>query len=148
MLSQALEESDELVVGSIPTGLSVERCNCIENPLHPNKPAWSRSTHGQAIALSRTARRPVATNPSLLCVEAHAGLRACASAMGRHWLPWRLAWPIVGAHRARSYQTTPACVRKQGLIRQGGSRYVQHAERQRAADQLNCSQRDIVRHGT
>ena len=33
MLSQALEESEELVVGSIPTGLSIERCNCIENPL-------------------------------------------------------------------------------------------------------------------
>jgi hypothetical protein len=33
VLSQALEESEELVVGSIPTGLSIERCNCIENPL-------------------------------------------------------------------------------------------------------------------
>ena len=33
MLSQALEESEELVVGSIPTGLSIERCNCIVNPL-------------------------------------------------------------------------------------------------------------------
>ena len=30
MLSQALEESEELVVGSIPTGLSIERCDCIE----------------------------------------------------------------------------------------------------------------------
>src|ERR1700730_1121827 len=30
MLSQALQESEELVVGSIPTGLSIQRCDCIE----------------------------------------------------------------------------------------------------------------------
>ena len=33
MSLQALEESEELVVGSIPPGLSIERCNRIENPL-------------------------------------------------------------------------------------------------------------------
>ena len=33
MLLQAFEEGEELVVGSITTGLSVERSNRVENPL-------------------------------------------------------------------------------------------------------------------
>jgi hypothetical protein len=46
---------------------------------------WSRLTHDRA--QSRTARHPIATNPLLSCVGAHVGSHACASAMGRHWLP-------------------------------------------------------------
>ena len=32
-MSQVSEEGEELVVGSIPPGLSVERCDRVENPL-------------------------------------------------------------------------------------------------------------------
>jgi hypothetical protein len=50
VLSQALEESEELVVGSIPTGLSIERCNCIENRYHGLLDALLQQIHRYCVS--------------------------------------------------------------------------------------------------
>ena len=73
MLSQASEEGEKLVVGPIPTRLSVERCDRVEKPLLQLKTGIHIDLRGlnqlmtQPIAQSRTARHPVATDPSLTC---------------------------------------------------------------------------------
>jgi hypothetical protein len=59
-LSQASEEGEKLVVGSIPPGLSVEGCDQVENPLLQLKvPARRIAMSG---ALSTNARQISSTD--------------------------------------------------------------------------------------
>jgi hypothetical protein len=59
MLSQTFEEGEELVVGSITTGLSVERINRVEKPLLRLTVDWGAyaSFHSKTHAVQRSRHR-------------------------------------------------------------------------------------------
>lgn len=120
MWSKASEKSDELVVGSIPPGLSVERRDLVENSLLHLKVGVQIDLRGLDRLMTEPQRNHGPINT--LLQEIHGGgvakhMRAHALMLER-WADGGRRRDVLGqqvVHAVRA-QTTAACVWEYGLI--------------------------------